>query len=268
MGWLGSVVKSVTKNPIKAALPMASAQVDALRGRNITKDPVYQGYAAGGALALGGAALAGGGAAGAAAGGTGAAAAGASGGSAGLANWLPVVGSGLGGLGNYFGQREANSTNVGLSREQMAFQAQMSNTAHQREVADLKAAGLNPILSAGGNGASSPAGAAATVQAPQIDFPGIFSTYTDLKRLDQEQQRINIDKANSSASIAKGLTEQEVNKAKKLLMQKGMIRADFEGEASKVLRDILRKMKGSVNQQKHHYRPEPNLPGAEMNSPY
>lgn len=55
---------------------------------------------------------------------------------------------------------EFNASQAALNRDWQAF---MSNTAHQREVADLKSAGLNPVLSAmNGNGAAVTSGATAS----------------------------------------------------------------------------------------------------------
>lgn len=76
--------------------------------------------------------------------------------------WMAAAAIGSGILGAV-GQSNQNRANSAQALRQMEFQERMSNTAHQREVTDLEKAGLNPILSAGGSGASSPGGAQATM---------------------------------------------------------------------------------------------------------
>ncbi len=108
-----------------------------------------------------------------------------------------VAGPLIGGLFSKKGGEDRNKAASAQAQRQMDFQERMSNTAHQREVKDLRAAGLNPILSGtGGAGASSPGGAQAPVQ--DVLTPAVSSAMA-ARRLSQEIQNM---KATELASLS------------------------------------------------------------------
>lgn len=108
-------------------------------------------------------------------------------------------------IGQYMANKEATKR----AREQMAFQERMSNTAHQREVQDLRLAGLNPILSVmGGRGATTPVGAMATPENPLKNFAQDLKIGSMLKR-EQNIADETIDRLKSERHLnnAKQVTE-------------------------------------------------------------
>lgn len=62
------------------------------------------------------------------------------------------------------GASERNEAQIAQSQKQMDFQERMSNTSYQRAVADLGAAGLNPMLAYAHGGATTPAGSQANIE--------------------------------------------------------------------------------------------------------
>lgn len=93
-------------------------------------------------------------------------------------------------LGNQFNKREA--------KKQRDWQEDMSATAHQRQVADMRAAGLNPILSVtGGSGATTPGGATAHSQ----DLSSIGTRAANSARASKElKETLDNIKANTLAA--------------------------------------------------------------------
>lgn len=141
-----------------------------------------------------------------------------------------LAGSALG----VWGQSQTNALNAKEAQKNRDWQERMSNTAHQREVSDLRAAGLNPILSAtGGSGASVGHGAQATMINPLGEVAeGIHNAR---RYAGVERKQLSLQKDIQDAQIARERSTADLNASNTALSDQQRIKTMLDQRVSSAL---------------------------------
>lgn len=188
-----------------------------------------------------------------------------------------IVAGGVGSVGTLL----SGFMNRDSAESQMNFQADMSNTAHQREVEDLRKAGLNPILSALGSGASTPGGAQSTMGDLGEGISKGMDTAIAVKTMNKELQAkdsgiANMDAdtknkeatsaliANQAAQTAQDTRLKSLNSTLLEKTMKSMIKkAEAEGDYSEVnqIMGIINSGASSAGQLINPFKGMINFPG-------
>jgi len=116
----------------------------------------------------------------------------------------------LGPVLDIVGGERANRENRKAAKRQMDFQERMSSTAYQRAVADMRAAGLNPMLAVSQGGASSPSGASST--SANVLSPAVSSAIA-IKRNDAEVKQMASSTALNHALMVSAAQDAQLKSA-------------------------------------------------------
>lgn len=110
----------------------------------------------------------------------------------------PILGASLvTGASSLFGGATANRQNRKEAFKNRQFQEKMSNTSYERSVADMKKAGLNPLLAYTQGGASTPSGG----QASNSDITTGIQASARMGTLERQQINSQIDLNNSAEQL-------------------------------------------------------------------